>query len=425
MLRIIQSIFPFPQITYSTSMSSAYHLINILINDECFFIEYTSTNLNSSFLDSLFATITQNLNSLLPNTTISLHNIPNTSPSPFSKETISFIYEQEQISIFLTLEFLNYLSNQLSLTFHYKATSLNDLRLELLRFRPYFIPYQTWFDISDQQLKNLFYDMITKNLATPKMFALFFKKIPIQNFSVYFSSSIAAEIQNEFRHLSDNENSILLESIYYIIERNLILYLQDNNTILPTKKIILEENQQTLLKENIPKIDLYKYPNFVELSNTPQFTTILQKIPYKNLVTFVAFSNPSNLPLFRKGFSDKGWEHLLEDQNSSLNIKDSKSCIYFIAKILSQYKQLENLVEKFVKKERDWEFLARECDIRDLLISLDSLPSVKLQGIIQHIYQAYKQRIIIFPNIEKHSIIKAQESICTSIYYLHLIGYLK
>ncbi len=313
---------------------------------------------------------------------------------------------------------LTTISNDLGYTYFCKATTIKELMLEMYRFRPNFIDPKMWYTIDDKDLSNVFHFMLTHSLATHKMFALFFKKIPLANIQNYFSKRNSQEILEEMSKLENVEDSLLLDSIYYIIERNLMTFLSFHScNFLLEYQNLLSFYQEYFLSQN--QIKLSDYPEMTALKNSPQFALFLNK--HKGVASFLKHNDPSNFEFLKSGFSTQGWKTIMDDAD---NAKISDSFIKAIASQISSRYDFDDLAELHLTEGRHWEFLGRECDIRDVFLCLDKIRHKVDIGFLSHTYQAYKKGIVIFPNIKSRSIIQAQKSCSEGILYLKLIGLL-
>ena len=430
MIRILKKLLPSYSLKHSeNSILNNSALISINIDDSFFLLEISFDRLTKELL---LKELQNSLSSLHPKQDLRVHFLPDT-PIDYlntNKKSFTLSNQQQQFSLFLPLEFVVYLSNKLEYTYFCKATNFYDLELELYRFQPSFLSQELWLSLPQKDLQDLFYYMITNNLATPKMFALFLKKIELPNISLYFSKNIFQEIQKELDLLSNLENPNLLASVYYIIENNLMSFLQQlshvPSALLPFYKT-LQTYQKNIYIHALMKLDLKKLPYFDSLANSKRFSLFINQIPYQSLLSFLQHSKPSNKNIINKGFSLQGQKQLLQDMSVGVHpILKSNQCVQHIAQLTCENNPIpfEDLVNKLMTKTRDWELLARECDIRDLLLCLDTLSSKdreKIGGILSILYQSYHQKIIIFPKITERSIIQAQKYCSIAIYKLYFL----
>ena len=430
MIRILKKLLPSYSLkNLDNSILNNSALISINIDDSFFLLGISFEKLTK---DLLLKELQHSLYSLHPKQEVTVHFLSDTPIDYLNTNKKSFYISNQyhQFLLFLPLDFMTYLSNKLEYTYYCVSTNFYDLELELYRFQPSFLSKDMWLSFPQKDLQDLFYYMITNNLATPKMFALFLKKIELPNIPLYFSKRVFQEIHAELELLSSVENPNLLSSVYYIIENNLISFLQQLSTIpsalLPFYQT-LETYQNNIYTNALIKFDLQKLPYFDNLANSTHFSLFINQIPYQSLLSFLQHSNPSNRNIINKGFSPQGQKQLLQDMIVGVHpILKSHQCLQHIAQLTFEKNPIpfEYLVDKFITKTRDWELLAKECDIRDLLLCLDTLASKqreKIGGIISILYQSYYQKIIVFPKITERSIIQAQKSCSIAIYKLYFL----
>ncbi len=430
MIRILKKLLPSYSLKNSDNfILNNFALISINIDDSLFFLEISFEKLSKEIL---LKELQYSLSLLHPKQDITVHFLLDTPIDYLNTNKKSFYLsnKNQQFSLFLPLDFVSYLSNKLQYTYYCNPINFNDLELELYRFQPSFLSKEIWLAFPQKDLQDLFYYMITNNLATPKMFALFLKKIKLPNISLYFSKNIFQEIHRELKLLSSEEDPDLLASIYYIIENNLISFLQQL-TIIPAALSpfykILHSYQNNIYTNALIKFDLQKLPYFDNLANSTRFSLFINQIPYQSLLSFLQHSKPSNKNIIEKGFSLQGQKQLLQDMSIGVHpILKGHQFLQCIAQLAYENTPIpfEDLINKFMTKTRDWELLARECDIRDLLLCLDTLTSQhreKLGGILSILYKTYHQKIIVFPKITERSIIKAQKSCSIAIYKLYFL----
>ena len=430
MIRILKRLLPSYSLKNSENpILNNSALISINIDDSFFLLEISFDRLNK---EPLLKELQNSLSLLHPKQDLTVHFLSDTPIDSLNtnKKYFTLFNQHQQFSLFLPLDFASYLSNLLQYTYHCKATSFYDLELELYRFQPSFLSKEIWLSFPQKDLQDLFYYMITNNLATPKMFALFLKRIELPNISLYFSKNIFQEIQRELTLLSSVENINLLASVYYIIENNLISFLQQlshvPSALSPFYKT-LHTYQNNIYTNALMKLDLQKLPYFESLANSKRFSLFINQIPYQSLLSFLQHSKPSNKSIIDKGFSSQGQKQLLQDISVGVHpILKSYQFLQHIAQLTLENTPIpfEDLVAKFMTKTRDWELLARECDIRDLLLCLDTLSSKhreKIGGILSILYKTYHQKIIIFPKITERSIIQAQKSCSIAIYKIYFL----
>ncbi|MGL4677495.1 MAG: hypothetical protein ACRCWI_07510 [Brevinema sp.] len=413
MLRIIQKLLP----SFTTNENVVFHpkiaLISIIIDDSCFLIGCE------------YADFSDNFKSMLQNDLITTLNCPNLSLNIIPKipldaaETVSFSLQKNSFTFTLSLpiDFLNFLSNYFAYTFHFKAQNILDLHLEMYRFRPQLL------NLQHRQYGDLFHQMLTHSLATPRMLALFFKKMDIVNISRYFSKKTSQEISKEISKLSEIEDSNLLNSIYYLIERNIIVFLQEyHQEHFQEYNRIINYYQEYFLRQALPNIQLEQL--FESLKYSPQLPLSLKSSPYHSLLSFLSFSHPDNILFLQRGFSQQGFKILLEDlQQTKPSILNSKDFLWTITKYYPSTIPFEDLVIGSLYKERGWEFLARECDIRDIILCLDSY-KIRLEGIWNLLYHSYQQKIIVFPKLANRPLVGALDHCRAGIQYLKMLGLL-
>ncbi|MDK2817922.1 MAG: hypothetical protein KFW21_00540 [Spirochaetota bacterium] len=430
MIRILKNILPSYFLKSSENYTLNYlALISINIDDLCFLLEISFDQFTiEPFLEELRNT----LSFLHPNQDLTVHFISDISIDLFNPHKKNFCLSNhyQDFFLFLPLDFATYLSNKLQYTHYYTPTNFYNLELELYRFQPRFLSTELWLTFLQKDLQELFHYIITNNLVTPKMLALFLKKIKLPNISLYFSKNTFQEISNEINLLSSIENPNLLSSIYYIIENNLILFLQHSPkipSVLSFHHQIINFYQNNIYKNALTKLDLQKIPCFYKLAQSTHFSLFINRIPYHSLLSFLQNSIFSNREIIKKGFSPQGQKQLLQDLNTSIYpIQKSHQCLQNIIQLIFNNNSIvfEDLVHKLITKTRDWELLARECDIRDLLLCFDTLPSKyrkNISGIISILYQSYHQQIIVFPKITERSILKAQNNVSIAIYKLYFL----
>lgn len=368
------------------------------------------------------------LQSQLPHSKITF--LPSQS-SPSPTKSFIFSFQKESVVLFCPLDFLSYCAKIWDLcSYYFKAQDFKDLQLELYRFRPYFLEPRIWYTLPEKDLKNLFHHMLTHHLATPKMFALFFKKITLARFEYYFSKRIGQDILVEYQKLEDEENPQILEAISYLIERNLILYLQSlpsPSEALEDYYHVLKNHRLSLYSEALFQCDLSSFDFFNQLSSSPKFPLLLKKIPYPSLLSFLAHSPEININLCEKGFSQQGRSQLYQDLSCrSHDPLLSDPFFDFLAQCSTQssFETLEDHINSYFLRERDWEFLSREGDIRDLMIVLGQLPpkqQKKISGIVDLLYRLSQQKRLIFPKMNERSLITAQKNCAHTTHKLHFL----
>lgn len=425
MLRVINSLFPNYQINNTKSpLPYAIKQLSISTNNAIFFLPIISSSIHKSFLPN----IQKRLSSILSNHLIEISIVP---CEPQNQEGLIIFSPDSLLQICCPLDFLSYISNALHFSISIKQKSLVSLHQELYRFYPQLLNTNDWFNIPIKDLQNLFNHMLSNHIATPKMFALFFKKIPISNTGSYFSKRITKEIQEEYTKLSNTEPDLLLNSVYYIIERNIILHLyQKDIEALHSYYCLINYYHTYFLDQYLPNLHLQKLRGIQSLITHPSFTLFINKISHNSIISFLQHSHPDNKEIIRKHFSNQGYTIIQEDiMTGNRSILESKEFLFALAKL--EYNQsglsFEDIVIKYIKNPRDWELLARECDFQDLLLSISSLHTSEtknLQGIIKHIYHYYQQKTLLFPKIEQRSILKAKDSCGQQLFYLKFLGLL-
>ncbi|MGL5956631.1 MAG: hypothetical protein ACRC0X_08585 [Brevinema sp.] len=413
MLRMIQQLLP----SFCTDNIPASHpkntLISIVIDESCFLLGLEYDKLP----EDLKNTLQHELISTLNQPDLSLNIVPAITLDTI--ETVSFALKKDNFSytLIIPIDFLNFLSNYFGYTFYFKAQNMLDLHLEMYRFRSNFLKIQ------HDQYKNLFHYMLTHSLVTPKMLALFFKKFNILDISHYFSKRTAQEILEEISKLQDIENPDLLTCISYLIERNIIVFLQEHSSEhFQEYTKIINYYQDYFFRQALPHIQLERI--LVNLKNSPQLPLLLKSVSYQSLLSFLTFSHPDNMDFLKKGFSQQGFKILLEDlQQTQRSIVESKDFLWTLAQHSKSTVSFEDLALTHLHKDRGWEFLARECDVRDIILCLES-SKIPSSGIWKILYRSYQEKIIIFPKFTDRSLITALDNCSIGINYLKILGLL-
>ncbi len=254
------------------------------------------------------------------------------------------------------------------------------------------IPADAWSDFKD--LRNIFHFMLTQKLATPEMFALFFKKIPLPSPEQYFSKNTAAEILRQISLLDKNEDPALLDGIYFIIQKNLLSFIRNKNIIPDAEAMADYLDEFFLLNPDI------KLP---ALKNPP---------PSKNIAAFCKYHRDS-LPLFRNLLSKNAFQSLIDSlDNPDIDIKDSIPVLEYAASLMPEPPP--------PRTARDWNMLFKSCKITDVLLYTDWMRIKNPPAL----YTAYKNGIIIFPEIKSTSKIDAVRRAENSLNYLKLLSLL-
>ncbi len=419
MLRIINNIFPNYIISKPPEKPLYTAEICISTKNHLFFIHTSSKDIPLNLHKILFSLFSEE------ELEINCHEAP---PMLILQEGLTTYYND--VYIHCPVDFLIEIAKKMELVKKTSITNLEELHKELFRFLPQLFSISNWQDFPEKDLQNIFNHMLSSGLATPKMFSLFFEKVPLANLSNFFSKRIAQEISEETP--KEPTPLVLLDNIYYIIERNLIIYLEEKKLEgLKFYHDLISYYYYYFMSLSLKDFDLSKLFGIQKLINKNSFSLFINKIPHSSLLSFLQHSLSSNQKILAKAFSSKGFERVLDDLDSvPHSILLSKNMLYALAQLeyMGSAISINDLVSKNLLQERDWEFLARMGDMRDLMLMLQSIDKgekVGLKGPIKDIYSAFENKKIIFPQIETRSIPRAREHCGEMIFYLDFMGFIK
>lgn len=423
MYSIISKIFP--NLTPSTSNLTKFTqgLISIECDNDIIFIEISYIKFPYNIISSL----QKDLSKLFSQKNIQITILENTTHdfTISEKYSLSYIIEHSPIVLTFSITSLVYFAKKLQfISNNYHASTIHDLYQELYRFQPQLLDPKIWLNLSDQELELLFNHMLHNKLVTLPMLALFFQEITLSSPLNFFSHRITKELQKEICTLPQVISPILLHAVYYIIERNIILLLSEKN--IPSLTEYYQKNisyQKYFYQNSLSQLRLTQL-YFCRNTYFNNSTISLNKIPYFSLVVFLKFSPQENLNFFQQFFSQDGFLRLTSDIHyNNHSILECYSMMKYIAYLEYKTRNLSfsQLILKFIKKPRDWELLARECNLQELLLAIDTLDHHEqktLHGIIFSIYQCYYNKSLIFPNIIKIPINQALQNCSINIIFL-------
>ncbi|MGL4367521.1 MAG: hypothetical protein ACRCTQ_04480 [Brevinemataceae bacterium] len=341
--------------------------------------------------------------------------------------TYSVLLENSPISFTLPIEFLTYIAKHFQLISKtYRCSTIIDLYKELFRFYQGLIPLSQWQIFSKEQMINIFNCIMSQKSATMMMLALFFEHINLIFYKELFSKRIAEQLKQEYQSLSALYKSLFI-SIHFIIQRNMFLICREKNfpELSPYKKMInyyylsfIQESFKTFSLKHLYCIKYYQ--------QNSTFSIFLKQLNYNGLAILLKHGQPENKQILKKGFSERGFQQLEE-------LSHSKNLDLFTYQVL--LKQLANheyntsdtsceMILGYLTRERDWEILIREIDLKKVIIILDKYPKLinSCTEILKKLYQQYKNQEIAFPEIEKITFSAAVEDCCTGILYLKYLN---
>jgi len=410
--------------TYYLVENHKSSLISIEIEEYLLFIEISYLQFPHILLSQLkdklvllFNTNDLHINFIEDNTQESIN---------IKKHSISYKVDNTIIFLHFPLDTLIIFAKKLSLiSIYYKKSTFHDLYCELYRFQPQFLQKNIWYSLTDQELQLLFNYMLHNNLVSIYMLAVFFKVITLPNLQKYFSSRITKIINLEIQNLGYLPE-IISKVVYYLIECNLILFLSKKN--IPSLNKYYQ--QITDYKEYLYYYSISRLV-FSDLRFSKYYSknllSILNTIPSKSLIIFLKYSPKDNLSFLRKFYSQEGYNNLTMDIQYITNPSiESDPILKKIAYL--EYKSIGNsfseLLYKYIKTARDWELLARECNLQELLVAINTLDKKylsSLSGIIQLLYSLYSSHQIIFPHKLKNYNSQILENCSIIIIYLDLL----
>lgn len=401
MKRIIQTLFPSADIVPNSSLYSNTSLVCIHIDNESFYLELNYQTLP----DNLETSLSQILASITKSKNITVFIKHHTPLDHLTKHKISYHlqFKNYLFYLFISIDFLTYLAKYLHLiNISYTSSTIRDLQKELFRYQPSLLPKEIWNTLDKKELSNLFNSMLSEKLVSTQMLSIFFKHLEFPSPQNYFSQRIASEIQNELHEL-DMLSTSISETITYVIERNILLLFRENRNISSLMPFFINyRNQfQNFIQTSAKKFSLKSLIFIEKYHNRPEFYQFINSIPYQELIAFLKMSPQENIYIIEKSFSKEGQYRLKQDIEEMPII----SC-HNVFKKLALFEVQCNLqscssyIEKYITSERNWEFLAREIPLSELIIILDQLDQVekkKLSQLINHLYFFHKEKKIKFP----------------------------
>ncbi|MGL4388514.1 MAG: hypothetical protein ACRCTJ_03880, partial [Brevinema sp.] len=339
--------------------------------------------------------------------------------------------QNNYFNLIFSLDFLIYLSKKKQLiSYSYTGSTINDLHKELFRFQPQLFYQDIWYTMNDKELSNLFNQMLSHRLVSLQMLALFFLYIQCTDPSRFFSKRIAEELVQEIKTITDLPES-LTKLIYYIIERNIILFFYQKEQIPSFQNYYIEYHSKLFYDFLIPsakKMSLNSLSFIQKNYQKPQFYTFINQLPYHELLSFLKVSPPENREIIKSAFSKEGQIKLEQDLEKT-KIKSFYNLFekFGLLEAQSKNESVETLIKKNIQSGRDWEFLAREIPLLDLLRLVDNIdPSLTktLSPLLVSLILHHRQKYIKFPQCDEIALNELYQLILSKINYLKLLSIL-
>ncbi|MGL4394769.1 MAG: hypothetical protein ACRCS8_06065 [Brevinema sp.] len=427
MKKTIKKLIPSAVFAVEKKLCLHNSLICIHIDDDSFYI-----TINYTYpIENIHTILSEQLKFLFPKNEIIVARVDGTPIDPLIKETVTLYLELDRLplNLIISIDFLTYLSKKFErIPATYRASTILDLQRELFRFQPALLPSRVWKSFSEKDLASLFNQMLSSNLVSLQMLAIFFHHSKLHNPSLYFSRRVGEDIRIEMRNIIDLPKS-LTTLIYFIMERNILLFFKQNQEI-PTLQYY-QRDYQTQLWEHFltPRAQdlVLKELNFIKKHyDTSKFYLLINQLPYDELLSFLKVSPSENLEIVSSGFSKEG-QKKLQDDLQKVVIKPFSNLLekFGVFEAECSHMSTEDLIRKHIKTGRDWEFLAREISLLDfvrLYDEIDPTLTKNISPILFSLVSHYKNKQLHFPQSTPTPMNSLYSIVSAKINYLKLLS---
>ncbi|MGL4561214.1 MAG: hypothetical protein ACRCV0_02845 [Brevinema sp.] len=427
MKKIIQSLLPSANIIPHTALYHKNSLMCIHLDDDLFYI-----TLNYSDNPNITDILKKQLQTISRCVHIDIFIMEDTPIDRFITDTkkVHIDFKNHHFQFIFSVEFLTYLAKKLSLIINtYHESTIKDFDKELFRYQPRLLDECIWNKMSYIHLSNLFNQMLSHNLVSLQMLAIFFVHIGLPSPNNYFSSRISEALNEEIKKINELPDS-LTKVIYYIIERNILLFFKKKPQIqaLEEYELMYHKRLNNFIFKSSKNIMLSSLTFIQKHHQSPQFYTFVNQLPYHELLSFLKISPDENTKIIKNAFSQEGQVRLLDDIQKS-DIKPFNIILEKLGLFESQHsgESFETLLKKYITTERDWEFLAREINLPDMIILINNIEKQQIKNlspILKSLVTYDNNKQIIFDNYHENNLQTLYPLASSKIYYLNLLSLL-